>query len=133
MSKIYIASTLNNPTHDAVAEALKKQGHQILDYRHPPHQINPLETDTGLLDIPARAAEVLASEKTEISNADLTVAIYPFGLSVAAEIGFALGVHTKCMIYAPTVKPEFDLWFLQILVANDLDELLEFADNPIYW
>jgi len=129
MSKIYIASTLNNPTHNTVVDALEKKGHEVYNYRNPPNRKILSKTDTDLLDFPARAAEVLASERTAISNADLMIAIYPFGLSVATEIGYAFGTRTKCIIYAPSTTLSFELWLIAIPIIHNLDELVEYTDN----
>jgi len=126
MSKIYIASSWKCERHNYLALDLESRGHTIYDYRHPPNRRPLKKTLFEHPDFPARALSALADEQKAILECDYIIAIYPFGHSVSAELGYAMAAHKECLIYAPDAIPKFDLWFLTIPIFDASPKLIEY-------
>ena len=111
--KIYLASSWTNSDHDSIKSLVESLGHDVFDYRKPKHS-HPFSWDavdqnwrnwkandylSSLLQvIPSAAFE---TDKTAIEEADLVLAIAPFGASVGIEIGYARGLGKPVILHIP--------------------------------
>lgn len=129
MSRIYVASSWRNPLQPAVVGVLLGAGHQVYDFRNPPHR------DGGFgwrqLDpewehwTPERYREVLlthpiashgyVSDLRAMEWADTCVLVQPCGRSAHLELGWFCGRGKRAIMLLAPGEPE-----LMALLATDL-------------
>ena len=136
MSRIYVASSWRNPHYPDVVERLRAAGHEVYDFRNPPHGGNGFRWT----DIDANApnwtfneyAEGLHHPKAErqfaadleaLQWADTCVLVLPCGRSAHTEAGWMAGAGKRVIAYLPEmVEPEL-MYKLFDGVAGTLEEL----------
>ena len=120
--RIYVASSWRNPLQPDVVAVLKRDGHEVYDFRHPaegdegfaweklggrPRQ----KWDAGyfanvVLDHPVAARGFELDMKALIA-ASAVVLVLPCGRSAHLELGYAVGMRKLTIVYVPSLdEPE---------------------------
>ena len=136
MSKIYVASSWRNPHYPAVVERLRQEGHEVYDFRNPPHG----GAGFHWTDIDANAPNWTFAEYAEglrhplaerqfqadidaLTWADTCVLVLPCGRSAHTEAGWMAGAGKRVLAYLPEmVEPEL-MYKLFDGVVGSLDAL----------
>lgn len=134
--KIYVASSWRTPRHNEVVQALREDGHDVYDYRHPdpymPFSWDDLDPgwrrwthgnyQTALDTKTAQNAFIRDFEA--IKWADVVFGVQPFGASAGLELGFARGFGKKTMLLESSDPVQPELMTLMITVRGaSLDAL----------
>lgn len=136
--RIYVASSWRNPYQQGIVEMLRMHGHQVYDFRNPPHgkggfhwsEIDPGWQDwspegyrEALLTSPV-AAQGYLSDLRAMQWADTCVLVQPCGRSAHLELGWMAGRGKRTLILLADGEPE-----LMALLADEIvtspDELLK--------
>lgn len=139
--KIYLASSWRNPHQPRLVEFLRRNGHEVYDFRNPPNKsgfgweqagpvrrgpdgkavVNAREYRDTLAHPIARAG--YEADRGGIEWAHACVFIAPAGRSASWELGYAtaLGKLTIVVLHE-TMEPE--LMFLESIIVGSDDELL---------
>ena len=138
MTKIYVASSWRNPYYPDVVARLRREGHEVYDFRNPPHGgagfhwtdidenaphwtfeqyaeglVHPLAERQFLADIDA------------LTWADTCVLVLPSGRSAHTEAGYMAGAGKRVIVYIPEmVEPEL-MYKLFDSVVGSLDDLVK--------
>ena len=113
MARIYVASSWRNPYFPEVVTRLREAGHEVYDFRNPPHLHHPLAERQFQADIDA------------LTWADTCVLVLPCGRSAHTEAGWMAGAGKRVLAYLPEmVEPEL-MYKLFDGVAGSLEELVE--------
>lgn len=138
MARIYVASSWRNERQPEVVARLREAGHDVYDFRNPPHgdsgfawrQIDPdfenwsPEKYRELLTRSPIAAYGFLSDMRGMMWADTCVLVQPCGRSAHLELGWCAGAGKRTMVLLAEGEPE-----LMVLLANDLclsiDEVVE--------
>jgi hypothetical protein len=137
--RIYVASSWRNECkQQAVVQALRKDGHEVYDFRNPkpgdhgfgwrqcatPEQLkNPLRFRDEVLTHPvARAGFDL--DMSALCSAEVTVLVLPCGRSAHLELGYAIGALQRTIVFLddPISEPELMYLACSTLVTS-MDEL----------
>ncbi len=138
MAKIYVASSWRNKYFPAVVEALRAKGHEVYDFRNPPHGGNGFRWT----DIDEKALEWSFDEYSEglhhpkaerqfkadleaLEWADTCVLVLPSGRSAHTEAGWMAGAGRRVFVYIPEMQEPELMYKLFDGVIGSLDELLE--------
>lgn len=137
MARIYVASSWRNEKQGDIVKLLMMNGHQVYDFKNPPHQagfawkqIDPdwqtwtAEQYRQHLCSSPRAAQGYMSDMRAMEWADTCVLVLPCGRSAHLEAGWFAGRGKRCIILTRDgEEPE-----LMALMANaicvNLTELL---------
>ena len=137
MAKIYVASSWRNPYFPEVVERLRGAGHEVYDFRHPPHGGNGFRwTDVdpncaewtfadyaaGLKDL--KAERQFAADLEALEWADTCVLVLPCGRSAHTEAGWMKGAGRKTVVYIPEMMEAELMYKLFDGVVDTLDGLL---------
>ena len=138
MAKIYVASSWRNKYYPEVVEALRTKGHEVYDFRNPPHGGNGFRWT----DIDEKAlewsfdeyAEGLHHPKAErqfkadleaLEWADTCVLVLPSGRSAHTEAGWMAGAGRRVFVYIPEMQEPELMYKLFDGVAGSMEDLLE--------
>ena len=138
MARIYVASSWRNQYYPEVVQRLREAGHEVYDFRNPPHGGAGFHWTDVDPDAPnwtyAQYAEGLHHPLAErqfqadidaLSWADTCVLVLPCGRSAHTEAGWMAGAGKRVVAYLPEmVEPEL-MYKLFDGVAGSLDELVE--------
>jgi hypothetical protein len=138
MARIYVASSWRNPYFPEVVTRLREAGHEVYDFRNPPHGGAGFHWTDVDPDAPnwtyAQYAEGLHHPLAErqfqadidaLTWADTCVLVLPCGRSAHTEAGWMAGAGKRVIAYIPEmVEPEL-MYKLFAGVAGSLDELVE--------
>lgn len=137
-SRIYVASSWRNLDQPNVVDRLKTAGHDVYDFRKPPHgdagfswrQIDPdwenwsPEKYRQLLLTNPVASHGFISDLRGMQWADVCVLVLPCGRSAHLEAGWFCGAGKRCIVLLADGEPE-----LMNLLATDIclsiDEVIE--------
>ena len=137
MARIYVASSWRNLYFPDVVKCLREAGHEVYDFRNPPHggngfrwtDVDPKAFDWGF----GEYAEGLHHPKAErqfkadleaLEWADTCVLVLPCGRSAHTEAGWMAGAGKKVVVYIPEmVEPEL-MYKLFDAVVGTPDDLL---------
>ena len=111
MARIYLASSWRNPHQPWMVDLLRQDGHEVYDFRNPPHAtgfgwheigIDPKtstaeEYRSALLTHP-RAAQGFNSDFAAMRWADTCVLVLPCGRSAHLELGWMAGAGKRTII-----------------------------------
>ena len=136
-SKIYVASSWRNTYYPEVVKRLRLEGHDVYDFRNPPHGENGFrwtDVDENAGDWTfAQYAEGLrhplaerqfAADLEALKWADVCVLVLPCGRSAHTEAGWMAGAGKKVIAYIPEmVEPEL-MYMLFDKVVGDIDDLV---------
>ena len=138
MARIYVASSWRNPYFPDVVNRLRAAGHEVYDFRNPPHGGAGFHWTDIDPDAPAwtyaQYAEGLHHPLAErqfqadidaLTWADTCVLVLPCGRSAHTEAGWMAGAGKRVIAYIPEmVEPEL-MYKLFDGVAGSLEELVE--------
>ena len=138
MAKIYVASSWRNSFYPEVVARLREAGHEVYDFRNPPHGGNGFrwtDIDENAPDWTfAQYAEGLHHPKAErqfkadleaLDLADTCVLVLPCGRSAHTEAGWMAGAGKRVIAYIPEmVEPEL-MYKLFDSVVGSLEGLVE--------
>ncbi len=138
MAKIYVASSWRNKYFPAVVEALRAKGHEVYDFRNPPHGGNGFRWT----DIDEKALEWSFDEYSEglhhpkaerqfkadleaLEWADTCVLVLPSGRSAHTEAGWMAGAGRRVFVYIPEMQEPELMYKLFDGVVGSMEDLLE--------
>ncbi|MBQ9310202.1 MAG: hypothetical protein IJ222_04980 [Bacteroidales bacterium] len=138
MSRIYVASSWRNKYYPDVVAALNKAGHEVYDFRNPPHG----GAGFHWTDIDENApnwsfeeyAEGLSHPKAErqfqadldaLNWADTCVLVLPCGRSAHTEAGWMAGAGKRVIVYIPEMQEPELMYKLFDQVVGDIDSLVK--------
>ena len=138
MARIYVASSWRTQYYPEVVQRLREAGHEVYDFRNPPHGGAGFHWTDVDPDAPnwtyAQYAEGLHHPLAErqfqadidaLSWADTCVLVLPCGRSAHTEAGWMAGAGKRVVAYLPEmVEPEL-MYKLFDDVAGSLEELVE--------
>ena len=131
MARIYVASSWRNPYFPDVVKRLREAGHEVYDFRNPPHGGAGFHWTDIDPDAPnwtyAQYAEGLRfqADIDALTWADTCVLVLPCGRSAHTEAGWMAGSGKRVLAYIPEmVEPEL-MYKLFAGVAGSLEELVE--------
>lgn len=132
MSRIYVASSWRNPHQPSIVSVLRNDGHDVYDFRNPPHSTGFAWSQIGLplpckavdyrnaLLTNPRAAQGFNSDFAAMRWADTCVLVLPCGRSAHLELGWMAGPGNALSFSLMTVKSQ-SLWrFSRIRSASAL-------------
>lgn len=138
MSRIYVASSWRNKYFPEVVAALRAEGHEVYDFRNPPHGGNGFrwtDIDENAFDWTFdEYAEGLHHPKAErqfqadleaLEWADTCVLLLPSGRSAHTEAGWLKGAGIKTIVYMPQAQEPELMYKLFDKVTGSLDEVCE--------
>ena len=119
MARIYVASSWRNPYFPEVVTRLREAGHEVYDFRNPPHGGAGFHWTDVDSDAPNQA------DIDALTWADTCVLVLPCGRSAHTEAGWMAGAGKRVLAYLPEmVEPEL-MYKLFDDVAGSLEELVE--------
>ena len=139
MARIYVASSWRNKYFPEVVTRLREAGHEVYDFRNPPHggagfHWTDVDPDAPNWTYAAQYAEGLHHPLAErqfqadidaLTWADTCVLVLPCGRSAHTEAGWMAGAGKRVLAYIPEMlEPEL-MYKLFDAVAGSLDELVE--------
>jgi hypothetical protein len=136
MARIYLASSWRNPHQPWMVDLLRQNGHQVYDFRNPPHSTGFKWSDIGLtlpctaeeyrraLHTHPRAAQGFGADFAAMRWADTGLLVLPCGRSAHLELGWMAGAGKRTIILTQDgEEPE-----LMALLADEIclspDEVL---------
>lgn len=137
MASIYVASSWRNPYYPEVVKRLNAEGHDVYDFRNPPHGGSGFHWT----DVDENAPNWTFEQYTEglhhslaerqfeadlcaLEHADLCVLVLPCGRSAHTEAGWMAGKGKRVIVYIPEmVEPEL-MCKLFDDVVGDIDSLI---------
>ena len=137
MARIYVASSWRNPYFLDVVKRLREAGHEVYDFRNPPHggagfhwtDIDPDAPNWTYAQYAEGLRHPLAERQFQadidaLTWADTCVLVLPCGRSAHTEAGWMAGAGKRVLAYIPEmVEPEL-MYKLFAGVAGSLDELV---------
>lgn len=142
MRKIYVASSWRNEFYPSVVETLRKAGHEVYDFRHPPSgdpgfkwsnvdadymEWTPQEYRNRLHD--PKAERQFANDIEAMESCDTCVIVLPCGRSAHTEAGWFAGKGKTVVAYIP-IRQEPELMYkLFTAIACTEEELLRLLDE----
>ena len=137
MARIYVASSWRNPYFPEVVKCLRAAGHEVYDFRNPPHggagfhwtDIDPKAPEWTFAQYAEGLHHPLAERQFQadidaLTWADTCVLVLPCGRSAHTEAGWMAGAGKRVIAYIPEmVEPEL-MYKLFDGVAGSLDELV---------
>ena len=137
MARIYVASSWRNPYFPEVITRLRESGHEVYDFRNPPHggagfhwtDIDPNAPAWTYAQYAEGLHHPLAERQFQadidaLTWADTCVLVLPCGRSAHTEAGWMAGAGKRVVAYLPEmVEPEL-MYKLFDGVAGSLEELV---------
>ncbi len=137
MAKMYVASSWRNKHYPEVVERLREAGHDVYDFRNPPHGGNGFRwTDIdenaqnwsfcqyaeGLHH--PKAERQFAADLQAMLSCDTCVLVLPCGRSAHTEAGWFAGAGRRVIAYIPEMgEPEL-MYKLFDGVVGSMEDLL---------
>lgn len=132
--RIYVATSWRNAFQPTVVEALRADGHDVYDFRHPAegdHGFSWREVHPDWAEwTPAQYLEGLkhpASERgfsydmNALRACDACVMVMPCGMSASLEAGWAKGAGKVLIVYVPGLREPDLMVKMADLITVDLD------------
>ena len=137
MARIYVASSWRNQYYPEVVQRLREAGHEVYDFRNPPHggagfhwtDIDPDAPNWTYAQYAEGLRHPLAERQFQadidaLTWADTCVLVLPCGRSAHTEAGWMAGAGKRVIAYIPEmVEPEL-MYKLFAGVAGSLEELV---------
>ena len=137
MARIYVASSWRNQYYPEVVQRLREAGHEVYDFRNPPHggagfhwtDIDPNAPAWTYAQYAEGLHHPLAERQFQadidaLTWADTCVLVLPCGRSAHTEAGWMAGAGKRVVAYIPEmVEPEL-MYKLFAGVAGSLEELV---------
>ena len=137
MARIYVASSWRNKYFPDVVNCLREAGHDVYDFRNPPHggtgfhwtDIDPEAPHWTYAQYAEGLHHPLAERQFQadidaLTWADTCVLVLPCGRSAHTEAGWMAGAGKRVIAYIPEmVEPEL-MYKLFSGIAGNLEELV---------
>ena len=137
MASIYVASSWRNQYYPEVLKRLKAEGHDVYDFRNPPHggsgfhwtDVDDNAPNWTFEQYAEGLHHPLAERQFEadlcaLEHADTCVLVLPCGRSAHTEAGWMAGKGKRVIVYIPEmVEPEL-MYKLFDDVVGDIDSLI---------
>ena len=137
MARVYVASSWRNQYFPEVVKRLREAGHEVYDFRNPPHggagfhwtDIDPNAPEWTYAQYAEGLHHPLAERQFQadidaLTWADTCVLVLPCGRSAHTEAGWMAGAGKRVIAYIPEmVEPEL-MYKLFDGVAGSLEELV---------
>ena len=137
MARIYVASSWRNQYFPEVVKRLREAGHEVYDFRNPPHggagfhwtDIDPDAPNWTYAQYAEGLRHPLAERQFQadidaLTWADTCVLVLPCGRSAHTEAGWMAGAGKRVLAYLPEmVEPEL-MYKLFAGGAGNLEELV---------
>ena len=136
MARIYVASSWRNKYYPEVVTALRKAGHQVYDFRNPPHggsgfhwtDIDENAPNWTFEQYAEGLCHPLAEKQFQADIealywANVCVLVLPCGRSAHLEAGFMAGMHKRVIAYIPEMQEPELMYKLFNGVSNNLEDL----------
>ena len=136
--KIYVASSWRNKYYTEVVKRLREEGHEVYDFRNPPHGGHGFrwtEVDENAMDwtfeqyaeglYHPKAERQFAADLEALEWADTCVLVLPCGRSAHTEAGWMAGAGKRVIAYIPEMSEPELMYKLFDAVVGDLDGLLK--------
>ena len=137
MARIYVASSWRNPYFPDVVKRLRSAGHDVYDFRNPPHGGHGFRWTDVDPDAPSwtfgqyaeglhhpLAEKQFQADLDALAWADTCVLLLPCGRSAHTEAGWMAGAGKRVIVYIPEmVEPEL-MYKLFDAVVGTLDDLV---------
>lgn len=137
MSRIYLAASWRNPYHEWVLPLLRTNGHDVYDFKNPPHSTGFKWSDIGL-DLPCtaeayrtalyshpRAAQGFMADFAAMRWADTCVMLLPSGRSAHLELGWMAGAGKRTIILTQDGEEPELMALLADKICVNIDEVLQ--------
>lgn len=136
MSRIYVASSWRNPHQPAIVDLLRDNGHEVYDFRNPPHNTgfawhqiglslpcSAVDYRNALLTHP-RAAQGFMSDFNAMRWADTCLLVLPCGRSAHLELGWMAGAGKRTIILTQDDEEPELMALLADTICINTDEVL---------
>ena len=134
---IYVASSWRNPHYEDVVKRLREEGHEVYDFRNPPHggagfhwaDVDENAPNWTFKEYADGLRHPLAERQFKadldaLTAADTCVLVLPCGRSAHTEAGWMAGAGKRVIVYIPEmVEPEL-MYKLFDNVVGSIDDLL---------
>lgn len=143
MARIYVASSWRNAYYPEVVRVLREAGHEVYDFRNPPHGGNGFRWTDIDKNAPNwnfdQYAEGLHHPKAErqfqadleaLEWADTCVLVLPCGRSAHTEAGWMKGAGKKTIVYIPEMEEPELMYKLFDAVVDSLERILMELATP---
>lgn len=137
MARIYVASSWRNQYFPAVVEALRQTGHEVYDFRNPPHggngfrwtDVDPDAMDWTFEEYAEGLHHPLAERQFQadmdaLEWASVCVLLLPCGRSAHTEAGWMAGAGKRVLVLIPDKSEPELMYKLFDGVAGSIPELL---------
>ena len=137
MSRIYVASSWRNQHFPEVVRRLREAGHEVYDFRNPPHGGNGFRWTDIDENAPnwtfqqyaeglhhPKAERQFAADLEALEWADTCVLVLPCGRSAHTEAGWMAGAGRKVIVYIPEMMEPELMYKLFDAVVGSLEELV---------
>lgn len=138
MASIYVASSWRNPYYPEVVKRLHAEGHEVYDFRNPPHGGSGFHWTDVNENVPnwtfeqyaeglthPLAERQFAADLEALQQADTCVLVLPCGRSAHTEAGWMAGKGKRVIVYIPEmVEPELMYKLFDDVIGN-LDNLVD--------
>ena len=137
MSKIYVASSWRNQYYPEVVKRLREEGHEVYDFRNPPHGGHGFrwtEVDENAMDWTfeqyaeglhhPKAERQFAADLEALEWADTCVLVLPSGRSAHTEAGWMAGRGNRVIVYFPEKQEPELMYKLFDAVVGDMEALV---------
>ena len=142
MARIYVASSWRNAFYPEVVEKLRAAGHEVYDFRNPPHgkggfHWSDVDPDYMSWDVAQYAAglrdpkseEQFSNDLAAMEWADTCVIVLPCGRSAHTEAGWFAGRGCRTIAYIPEMQEAELMYKLFDLVSGSLEEVIGFLSE----
>ena len=138
MARIYVASSWRNAYYPEVVKSLREAGHEVYDFRNPPHGGNGFhwtdvdtnapnwnfEQYTSGLQHPL-AVRQFNADINALKWADTCVLVLPCGRSAHTEAGWMAGAGKRVIAYVPKMEEPELMYKLFDGVVGDIEHLVK--------
>lgn len=137
MARIYLASSWRNPHQPWLVGLLRDAGHQVYDFRNPPHSTGFAWKDVGLeapftaeqyrhaLLTHPRAAQGFNADFSAMRWADTGLLVLPSGRSAHLELGWMAGAGKRTLILTQDGEEPELMALLADRICISVDEVME--------
>lgn len=136
--KIYVASSWKNEYYPEVVQTLRAAGHDVYDFRNPPHggngfrwsDISPYyekwtpDEYRDHMSHPLAVAQ-LKNDREALRDCNACVLVLPCGRSAHTEAGWMAGAGKKVIAYIPTRQEPELMYGLFDAICTTKDELID--------
>lgn len=136
MARIYLASSWRNPHQPWMVDLLRQHGHQVYDFRNPPHSTGFAWRDVGL-SVPCtaaayrsallshpRAAQGFSADFSAMRWAEVGLLVLPCGRSAHLELGWMAGAGKRTLILTQDGEEPELMALLADRICISVDEVL---------